>query len=176
MPAIDSRPPQPWSKSPRHATGGRSVSSGPPAGRIKNSPDAEVVADRRSPWLSGQFLVGRRVVREAGGAGAALFARTGNTAHGFTRSIRGKERHRRHSLTLKQSMERAGYDRALTCVDKARSVPGPQQDGPFDTVTLSHTNQDRAASRRSPRAARVVHRKQVVTMRDVLGLRTVGRP
>jgi len=53
------------------------------------------------------------------------------------------------AVTLKQTMERAGYRNPIDVAsNRAGSNPGIHTigfDGPFETVTLTHTNRDRAA-------------------------------
>jgi 4-hydroxy-tetrahydrodipicolinate reductase len=80
------------------------------------------------------------------------------------------------ALTLKSAMERAGYARPIDVASsRAGSVPGTHTvgfDGPFETVTLTHSNRDRAAfAQGALEAARWVHGKRGwFTIRDVLGL------
>jgi 4-hydroxy-tetrahydrodipicolinate reductase len=80
------------------------------------------------------------------------------------------------AITLQKGMQGAGYtyhiDMAST---RAGSVPGTHTvglDGPFETVTLTHTNRDRAAfAQGALHAAKWVHgRRGWFTIRDVLGL------
>jgi 4-hydroxy-tetrahydrodipicolinate reductase len=80
------------------------------------------------------------------------------------------------ALTLKAAIERAGYGRPIDMASsRAGSVPGTHTvgfDGPFETVTLTHTNRDRAAfAQGALEAARWIHgRRGWFTIRDVLGL------
>jgi 4-hydroxy-tetrahydrodipicolinate reductase len=79
------------------------------------------------------------------------------------------------AITLQQSMKGAGYahnvDMAST---RAGSVPGTHTigfDGPFETITLTHANRDRAAfAQGALQAAKWVHgRSGWFTIQDVLG-------
>lgn len=80
------------------------------------------------------------------------------------------------TITLKQVMERSGYRNPIDVAsNRAGSVPGTHTigfDGPFETVTLTHTNRDRAAfAQGALQAARWIHGKRGwFTIRDVLGL------
>ena len=80
------------------------------------------------------------------------------------------------ALALEHAMREAGYllpiDMAST---RAGSMPGIHTvgfDGPFETITLTHSARDRAAfARGALEAARWIHGKRGwFTMRDVLGL------
>jgi 4-hydroxy-tetrahydrodipicolinate reductase len=80
------------------------------------------------------------------------------------------------ALALEQAMREAGYvlpiDMAST---RAGSIPGIHTvgfDGPFETITLTHSVRDRAAfARGALEAARWIHGKRGwFTMREVLGL------
>ena len=80
------------------------------------------------------------------------------------------------ALALARRMREAGYE-APVDVSSTRvgSVPGTHTvgfDGPFETITLTHTARDRAAfARGALEAARWVHGKRGwFTMRDVLAL------
>ena len=78
------------------------------------------------------------------------------------------------ALTLKAGMEAAGYARRIDVSStRAGSIPGTHTvgfDGPSDTVTLTHTNRDRAAfALGALEAARwVIGKRGWFTMRDVL--------
>lgn len=80
------------------------------------------------------------------------------------------------AVTLKRAMERAGYRNPIDMAsNRAGSNPGIHTigfDGPFETVTLTHTNRDRAAfAQGALHAARWIHGKRGwFTIRDVLGL------
>jgi 4-hydroxy-tetrahydrodipicolinate reductase len=80
------------------------------------------------------------------------------------------------AVTLKQTMERAGYRNPIDVASsRAGSNPGIHTigfDGPFETVTLTHTNRDRAAfAQGALHAARWIHGKRGwFTIRDVLGV------
>lgn len=80
------------------------------------------------------------------------------------------------ALTLKAGMEAAGYSHRIDVAStRAGSIPGTHTvgfDGPADTVTLTHTNRDRAAfARGALEAARwVVGKKGWFSMKDVLGI------
>ena len=80
------------------------------------------------------------------------------------------------AITLQQAMEAAGYNRAIDIAsNRAGSVPGTHTigfDGPFETMTMTHTNRDRAAfAQGALQAARGVHGKRGwFTIQDVLGL------
>jgi 4-hydroxy-tetrahydrodipicolinate reductase len=82
------------------------------------------------------------------------------------------------AVTLAAAMTAAGYARPIDVSStRAGSIPGTHTvgfDGPSDTVTLTHTNRDRAAfARGALEAARwVVGKRGWFTMRDVLGLTT----
>ena len=80
------------------------------------------------------------------------------------------------ALALKAGLECAGYSRPVdvSCT-RAGSIPGTHTvgfDGPFDSLTLTHTTRDRTAfARGALHAARWIHGKRGwFTMRDVLGL------
>jgi 4-hydroxy-tetrahydrodipicolinate reductase len=80
------------------------------------------------------------------------------------------------AVTLKQAMERSGYRNPIDVAsNRAGSVPGTHTigfDGPFEAITLTHTNRDRAAfALGALEAARWIHGKRGwFTIRDVLGL------
>jgi 4-hydroxy-tetrahydrodipicolinate reductase len=80
------------------------------------------------------------------------------------------------AITLQQGMQRAGYPHKIDMASsRAGSVPGTHTigfDGPFETVTMTHTNRDRAAfAQGALQAAKWVHgRHGWFTIRDVLGL------
>ena len=80
------------------------------------------------------------------------------------------------AITLQQAMKDAGYHRTIDIASsRAGSVPGTHTigfDGPFETVTMTHTNRDRAAfAQGALQAAKWVHGKRGwFTIRDVLGL------
>jgi 4-hydroxy-tetrahydrodipicolinate reductase len=80
------------------------------------------------------------------------------------------------ALTLKTAMTRAGYDRPIDVSStRAGSIPGTHTvgfDGPFETITLTHTARDRATfARGALEAARWLDgRRGWFTFRDVLGL------
>lgn len=84
------------------------------------------------------------------------------------------------AITLKQGMERAGYAHRIDVAsNRAGSVPGTHTigyDGPFETITMTHTNRDRAAfAQGALQAAKWVHGKRGwFGIRDVLGLRAQG--
>ena len=86
------------------------------------------------------------------------------------------------ALMLKQSMERAGYSQKIDVASsRAGSVPGTHTvgfDGPFETITLTHTNRDRAAfAQGALAAARWIQGKRGwFTIRDVLGLNSAPSP
>jgi 4-hydroxy-tetrahydrodipicolinate reductase len=79
------------------------------------------------------------------------------------------------AITLQQSMQRAGYGHNIDMASsRAGSVPGTHTigfDGPFETITMTHTNRDRAAfAQGALEAAKWVHGKRGwFTIRDVLG-------
>lgn len=139
----------------------------------------KVVADHRIGVVVGSnFSLGVALFEKLVEQAAALFAPHGQYGawiHEIHHAAK-KDAPSGTALTLKQSMERAGYDRRIDVAsNRAGSVPGTHTiglDGPFDTVTLSHTNRDRAAfAQGALEAARWVHGKQGwFTMRDVLGL------
>jgi 4-hydroxy-tetrahydrodipicolinate reductase len=80
------------------------------------------------------------------------------------------------ALTLKRGMEGAGYTHAIDVASsRAGSVPGTHTigfDGPFETITLTHVNRDRAAfAQGALQAAKWVRGKRGwFTIQDVLGL------
>lgn len=80
------------------------------------------------------------------------------------------------AITLQQAMKGAGYRHPIDMASsRAGSVPGTHTvgfDGPFETVTMTHTNRDRAAfAQGALQAAKWVHGKRGwFTIRDVLGL------
>jgi 4-hydroxy-tetrahydrodipicolinate reductase len=80
------------------------------------------------------------------------------------------------AVTLQQAMKSAGYTHPIDVASsRAGSVPGTHTigfDGPFETITLTHTNRDRSAfAQGALQAAKWVHgRRGWFTIRDVLGL------
>ena len=78
------------------------------------------------------------------------------------------------AVTLRKGMQQAGYGHPIDVASsRAGSVPGTHTvgfDGPFETVTLTHTNRDRAAfAQGALQAAKWVHGKRGwFTIRDVL--------
>jgi 4-hydroxy-tetrahydrodipicolinate reductase len=80
------------------------------------------------------------------------------------------------AITLQQSMTAAGYTHNIDVAsNRAGSVPGTHTigfDGPFETVTMTHTNRDRAAfAQGALQAATWVRGRQGwFTIKDVLGL------
>lgn len=80
------------------------------------------------------------------------------------------------AITLQQGMQEAGYAHHIDVASsRAGSVPGTHTigfDGPFETMTLTHTNRDRAAfAQGALQAARWVHGKSGwFTIRDVMNL------
>ena len=80
------------------------------------------------------------------------------------------------AITLQQGMKTAGYPHRIDMASsRAGSVPGTHTvgfDGPFETITMTHTNRDRAAfAQGALQAAKWVHGKRGwFTIRDVLGL------
>jgi len=80
------------------------------------------------------------------------------------------------AITLQHGMQRAGYGHAIDVAsNRAGSVPGTHTigfDGPFETITMTHTNRDRAAfAQGALQAATWVHGKRGwFTIRDVLGI------
>lgn len=80
------------------------------------------------------------------------------------------------AITLQRVMEKAGYRHKIDMASsRAGSVPGTHTvgfDGPFETVTLTHTNRDRSAfAQGALLAAKWVHGKRGwFTIRDVLNL------
>jgi 4-hydroxy-tetrahydrodipicolinate reductase len=80
------------------------------------------------------------------------------------------------AITLQQGMKAAGYPHPIDMASsRAGSVPGTHTigfDGPFETITMTHTNRDRAAfAQGALQAAQWVHGKSGwFTIRDVLGL------
>ena len=80
------------------------------------------------------------------------------------------------ALALRKAMRKAGYARSIDVSStRAGRMPGTHTvgyDGPFDTITLTHTARDRATfARGALEAARWVHgRRGWFSMRDVLGL------
>lgn len=84
------------------------------------------------------------------------------------------------AITLQRAMQSSGYPRKIDVASsRAGSVPGTHTigfDGPFETVTMTHTNRDRAAfAQGALQAAKWVHGKRGwFTIQDVLGLRAEG--
>lgn len=80
------------------------------------------------------------------------------------------------AITLQRAMERAGYqNRVDMASSRAGSVPGTHTvgfDGPFETITMTHTNRDRSAfGQGALQAARWVQgRSGWFGIRDVVGL------
>jgi 4-hydroxy-tetrahydrodipicolinate reductase len=80
------------------------------------------------------------------------------------------------AIALQTSMQAAGYTHPIDMASsRAGSMPGTHTigfDGPFETITMTHTNRDRAAfAQGALQAARWVHGKRGwFTIRDVLGL------
>ena len=80
------------------------------------------------------------------------------------------------AITLQQGMKAAGYPHNIDMASsRAGFVPGTHTvgfDGPFETITMTHTNRDRAAfAQGALHAAKWVHGKRGwFTIRDVLGL------
>lgn len=80
------------------------------------------------------------------------------------------------AIALKQAMQAAGYKNQIDVASsRAGSVPGTHTigfDGPFETITMTHANRDRAAfAQGALQAAKWVHGKRGwFTIRDVLGL------
>ena len=80
------------------------------------------------------------------------------------------------AITLEASMVGAGYRHRIDMASsRAGSVPGVHTigfDGPFETITMTHSNRDRAAfAQGALQAAKWVHGKHGwFTIRDVLGL------
>jgi 4-hydroxy-tetrahydrodipicolinate reductase len=80
------------------------------------------------------------------------------------------------AITLHNGMQRAGYPHRIDMASsRAGFVPGTHTvgfDGPFETITLTHTNRDRAAfAQGALQAAKWVHgRRGWFTIRDVLGV------
>lgn len=84
------------------------------------------------------------------------------------------------ALSLKRSMEQAGYQRPIgVAATRAGFIPGTHTvgfDGPAETITLSHVARDRTAfARGALAAARWIQGKRGwYTMKDVLGIGQVG--
>lgn len=80
------------------------------------------------------------------------------------------------ALNLQRGMRASGYTHAIDIAsNRAGSVPGTHTvgfDGPFETITMTHANRDRAAfAQGALQAAKWVHGKRGwFTIRDVLGL------
>jgi 4-hydroxy-tetrahydrodipicolinate reductase len=80
------------------------------------------------------------------------------------------------AITLQRAMTGAGYSNTIDMAsNRAGSVPGTHTigfDGPYETITMTHTNRDRAAfAQGALQAAKWVHGKSGwFTIRDVLGL------
>ena len=80
------------------------------------------------------------------------------------------------AITLQRTMEAAGYaNRIDMASSRAGSVPGVHTigfDGPYETITMTHSNRDRAAfAQGALQAARWVHgKKGWFGVNDVLGL------
>lgn len=96
------------------------------------------------------FSIGLHVFRRAVAAASAGFAadaRVGAWVH-EAHHIHKKDAPSGTALTLRSTMEEAGYTRAVDVSStRAGSIPGTHTvgfDGPSETVTLSHTVRDRA--------------------------------
>ena len=80
------------------------------------------------------------------------------------------------AITLKQTMEGAGYTHKIDMASsRAGSVPGVHTigfDGPYETITMTHSNRDRAAfAQGALQAAKWVQgKKGWFGVKDVLGL------
>ena len=80
------------------------------------------------------------------------------------------------AITLQQGMQRAGYAPSHRHGLEPRRIGARHAhvgfDGPFETITMTHTNRDRAAfAQGALQAAKWVHGKRGwFTIRDVLGL------
>ncbi|SRR5258706_6583897 len=80
------------------------------------------------------------------------------------------------ALTLQQTMKDAGYAHKIDMASsRAGSVPGVHTigfDGPFETITMTHSNRDRAAfAQGALQAAKWVHGRQGwFGIKDVLGI------
>ena len=80
------------------------------------------------------------------------------------------------AITLQEAMKAAGYPHNIDMAStRAGSVPGTHTigfDGPFETITMTHANRDRAAfAQGALEAAKWVHgRSGWFTIRDVLGI------
>jgi 4-hydroxy-tetrahydrodipicolinate reductase len=80
------------------------------------------------------------------------------------------------AITLQEAMARAGYARPIDMASsRAGSVPGVHTvgfDGPYETITMTHSNRDRAAfAQGALQAAKWVHgRNGWFGVKDVLGL------
>jgi len=80
------------------------------------------------------------------------------------------------ALTLQHTMEDAGYRHTIDMASsRAGSVPGVHTigfDGPYETITMTHSNRDRAAfAQGALQAAKWVHGKQGwFGINDVLGI------
>ena len=81
------------------------------------------------------------------------------------------------AIALQRGMQKAGYSHRIDIASsRAGSVPGTHTigfDGPFETITMTHTSRDRAAfAQGALQAAKWVHGKRGwFTIRDVLGLK-----
>ena len=80
------------------------------------------------------------------------------------------------AIALEKGMAKAGYRHPINMASsRAGSVPGTHTigfDGPYETITITHTNRDRAAfAQGALQAAKWVHGKRGwFTIQDVLGL------
>jgi 4-hydroxy-tetrahydrodipicolinate reductase len=80
------------------------------------------------------------------------------------------------AITLQRTMESAGYAHRIDMASsRAGSVPGVHTigfDGPYETITMTHSNRDRAAfAQGALQAARWVHgKKGWFGVKDVLGI------
>ena len=80
------------------------------------------------------------------------------------------------AIALENGMVKAGYRHPINMASsRAGSVPGTHTigfDGPYETITITHTNRDRAAfAQGALRAAKWIHGKQGwFTIQDVLGI------
>jgi len=84
------------------------------------------------------------------------------------------------AIVLREALAKGGFDPRLAIAStRAGSIPGTHTvgfDGPFETVTLTHTTRDRRVfAQGALEAARWVHgRRGWFTMRDVLGIDQEG--
>jgi 4-hydroxy-tetrahydrodipicolinate reductase len=123
------------------------------------------------------FSLGVALFQSLAEQAARMFAphpEYGSWIHGVHHSAK-KDAPSGTALALQKAMQAAGYPRPIDMASsRAGSVPGTHTigfDGPFETITMTHTSRDRAAfAQGALEAAKWIHGKRGwFTLRDVLG-------